>query len=256
MTFYRLIFIFLILGSPILDAFADDNVFIAHYRPRPPEMTIDDKNNHFSGPLIDILNEAAQKIGYKVQWYVDDFKNSYECLKKGCVDIVPRVILTRERKEFVHYLGPIGYQQKNIYFLTNKGKESRISTYEDLYSFSIGVKKHAAYFDRFNKDEKLNKIPLNDDRNISKMFMTNRIDTVAVLDEMAIKEAFNNLQYDNYSFADYYFEQRIGNFYGMSKKSAKAHQYKALNDALKNMIDSGRISDIYKSYGIQELIQL
>jgi polar amino acid transport system substrate-binding protein len=254
MTFYRFMFIFILATLPIIDANAEENIIIAHYRAQPPEITIDDKNGHFSGPLIDILNEAAQKIGYKIKWYKDDFKNSYECLKKGCVDIVPRVILNKERKAFVHYLGPIGFQQKNIYFLTRKGKEDRIRSYEDLYPLKIGIKKHVVYFKRFNKDNKLNKIPLTDDINMSKMFMSKRLDTVAVLDVMSIKKTFAELQYDNYNFAEYFFKQRIGNFYGMSKKSPKAHQLKALNNALNNMVESGRIRDIYKKYGIKELI--
>lgn len=252
---FHLTIILLFVISPVLSAVADDNYFIAHYRPRPPEMIIDEKSGHFSGPLIDILNEAAEKIGFKISWYRDDFKNSYLCLQKGCVDIVPRVILTKERKAFVHYLGPIAHQQKNIYFLVHKNQEKLIRAYEDLYALSIGVKQHAAYFERFNKDNKLNKIPLRDDQNMAKMFIADRFDTMAVLDVMAIEKALANLNYTNYGFAEYFYAQKIENYYGFSKNSPKAEHYKALNNTLKDMANSGRIMDIYKQYGVTNLIK-
>jgi polar amino acid transport system substrate-binding protein len=122
-------------------AFAQDATFLADYRPRPPEMVVDAKTGHFSGPLIDVLDEAAHKIGYSITWRNAPFQRSFKELQLGSVDIVPRVILNEERKAFVAYLGPIGYQQKDIVFLVKKGHQSLINSYEDLKKITVGVKK-------------------------------------------------------------------------------------------------------------------
>lgn len=245
--------LFLFFNPVILSVFAADDAFIAHYRHRPPEMIINEDGS-FSGPLIDIINEASQKLGHNINWYKDDFKNSYECLKKGCVDFVPRVILTDERKAFVNYLGPIGYQQKNIYFLVHKDQEELINSYEDLYNLRIGVKKHTAYFKRFNDDKRLKKLHLNDDANMSKMFMAKRFDTMIVLDVQAIIEALEKHNYKNYTFANYRYEQKIGNYYGMSKKSPRISYYDAYVEQLNKMTQSGRIRDIYQQFGVTPLL--
>jgi polar amino acid transport system substrate-binding protein len=45
--------------------FAQEKTLRVDYRPRPPEMIIDEKTEHFSGPLKDTLEEAARQIGYR-----------------------------------------------------------------------------------------------------------------------------------------------------------------------------------------------
>jgi polar amino acid transport system substrate-binding protein len=134
---------------------ADVSSLRADYRQRPPEMVVDEKSGHFFGPLIDILDEAARKIDYRIKWRKAPFQRSYNELQLGSVDVVPRVILTEERKAFVAYLGPIGYQRKDIVFLVRKGQEGLINTYDDLRKISIGTKRDTAYFKRFNDDKSI-----------------------------------------------------------------------------------------------------
>ncbi len=110
---------------------AEENVLRADFRHRPPEMVIEGEK--ISGPLKDILEEAAKKIGYTIKWRTDaPFPRSLADLKKGKIDILPRTVRSEEREEFVNYLGPIGYQQKDILFLVKKGQEGLINRYEDL----------------------------------------------------------------------------------------------------------------------------
>jgi len=126
-------------------AFSAEKVLLADYRPRPPEMVVDEKTGHFSRPLIDILEEAAHKVGYSIKWRQAPFQRSLKELELGVIDVVPRVVLDEERKAFVAYLGPIGYQEKDIVFLVRKGQENLISSYEDLKKITIGVKQDAFY---------------------------------------------------------------------------------------------------------------
>ena len=128
---------------------AEDSSLRADYRQRPPEMVIDEKTGRFSGPLIDILEEAARKIGHRIKWRKAPFQRSYTELQLGLVDVVPRVILTEERKAFVAYLGPIGYQRKDIVFLVRKGREGLLKLYDDLHKIRVGTKRDTAYFKQF-----------------------------------------------------------------------------------------------------------
>ena len=123
---------------------AEDNFLQADFRHRPPEMIVEGKK--MWGPLKDILEEAAKKIEYRIKWRIAPFARSLGDLKKGVSDILPRTVRTEEREVFVNYLGPIGYQQKDILFLVKKGKEDLINRYEDLKGLSIAVKRKTAYF--------------------------------------------------------------------------------------------------------------
>lgn len=134
------LFFMLIVNSSLLTA--DTKVLYADYRHRPPEMVRVENADTFYGPLRDIFEEAAHNIGYSVTWRFAPFPRSLDDLKKGRIDIIPRTIKNKERENFVSYIGPIGYQQKDIFFLVRKGEESLISSYDDLYRYRVGVKRN------------------------------------------------------------------------------------------------------------------
>ena len=229
---------------------AEDSSLRADYRQRPPEMVIDEKTGRFSGPLIDILEEAARKIGHRIKWRKAPFQRSYKELQLGLVDVVPRVILTEERKAFVAYLGPIGYQRKDIVFLVRKGREGLLKLYDDLHKIRVGTKRDTAYFKQFNEDKDINKILSLDDKNMAKMFAANRFDTMIILYVSAIEEALKDINFSDYSYANYRYVQKIGNYYGMSKKSPRIGLYEKLNAALLGLARSGRVKEIYDNYRV------
>lgn len=234
----------------VTPVFPQENVLLADYRQRPPEMIVDSKTDQGSGPLIAILDEAAARIGYLVRWRSAPFQRSYRGLQLGDIDIVPRVILTEERKAFVAYLGPIGYQQKDIVFLVRKGQETSIKSYDDLRKHKVGTKRDTAYFKRFNEDQTIEKVLSLDDENMAKMFAADRFDTMIILDIPAIEKALRDVGFRDYAYADYKHVQKIGNYYGMSKKSRHINIYPDLNAALLEMVESGRVQEIYVKYGV------
>jgi polar amino acid transport system substrate-binding protein len=232
---------------------AEDNVLQADFRHRPPEMIVEGKK--MWGPLKDILEEAAKKIEYRIKWRIAPFARSLGDLKKGVSDILPRTVRTEEREVFVNYLGPIGYQQKDILFLVKKGKEDLINRYEDLKGLSIAVKRKTAYFKRFDKETTFNKIETKGDDIMAKMFQKGRFDTMAVLDRVSLEKAMGKYNITNYSYANYRHIQRNGNYYGMSKTSINAGIYEQLNEILMNMAKSGKVTEIYMKYELEPPLQ-
>ena len=79
------------------------------FRERPPEMRAVDGLP--SGPLISVLETAAHRVGVDLQWREAPFLRSLDDLRSGRVDLVPRVLLTQQRREYIHFLPSIGNQQ-------------------------------------------------------------------------------------------------------------------------------------------------
>jgi polar amino acid transport system substrate-binding protein len=150
----------------------------------------------------------------------------------------------------VLFLGPIATQNRDILFLVKAGEEARIKAYEDLYKVTVGVKRRTVYFDRFNADLALHKIESIDDENMARMFIMGRFDTMAVLDRAAIENALKHLGYDRFSYADYRQSNRIEHYFGMSRNSPHFAIFDELNQALLDMVASGRIKQIYHAYGL------
>jgi polar amino acid transport system substrate-binding protein len=233
-----------------VSAFAQDQTLRADYRQRPPEMVVDEKTGRFFGPLIDVLEAAAQQVDYRITWRKAPFQRSYKELQLGLVDIVPRVILTEERKAFVAYLGPIGCQRKDIVFLVRKGRNDLINRYEDLRKVRVGTKRDTAYFEQFNKDTSIRKVLSLDDRNMSRMFVAGRFEAMIVLDKDSIERAFKEINFNDYTYANYRHIQKIGNYYGMSKKSPNIQTYSKLNSVLQELTTPGQVNEIYKKHNV------
>lgn len=225
---------------------AKDEMLIVDIRHRPPEMNVEGKK--YSGPLLDIIEAAAHRIGYQVKYQVRQFQGSLRYLERGKIDILPRTICTQERAAVIDYLGPIGYEQKEILFLVKQGKEASIQRFEDLKHLTVGVKRGTVYFEAFDKSHAINKVVSHDDENLVRMFAHNRFDTMIVLDKSAVEFALKKYHISDAAYAHYRHPLRIGIYYGI----APNHPAKdALQHALEDLVTSGRVNAIYHQYGLE-----
>ncbi|CAK0751778.1 hypothetical protein CCP4SC76_2280017 [Gammaproteobacteria bacterium] len=94
---------------------AKPNTLIAYFRHRPPYMIYE--NNAPSGPLIDLLEIIAGKMNLKVDWLYRPVTESLDTLKSGEADVALRLSKTKEREEYLHFLGPIEEENKTELFL-------------------------------------------------------------------------------------------------------------------------------------------
>ena len=234
--------------------FANNKTLLGDYRHRPPEMVIDEQGK-MSGPLKVLIEEAVKTLGYSIKWREAPFPRSLEDLKLGKIDFLPRTIRNADREKVIDFVGPVGFQLKHIHFLVKKHREDSIKKYEDLYGKTIGVKRSAAYFDRFNKDKKLDKFSANDDDNMSQMFANNRFDTMAVLDKKSLEIALAKNNIKDFSFAKYRYEQKIGIFYGFPKSEKRKVLFQQLNTIFAEWVKNGKVKKVYETFGLGDVIQ-
>ncbi|MBF8160406.1 substrate-binding periplasmic protein [Ectopseudomonas hydrolytica] len=221
------------------------------FRERPPEMRAVDGIP--SGPLISVLETAAQRIGVRLHWRQAPFLRSLDDLRSGRVDLVPRVLLTDQRREYIHFLPSIGNQQLNIRFVVHPGREAGLKRYEDLHRLSVGVKRGTVYFEPFDSDERLARVYASDDAQLAAMFRAGRLDTIAVLDMMPMEAQFTALGFEDFSYAHYAHRQVLGNHFGASLKryrSDRRELYDRLAGELERMRDEGEVALIYRRYGV------
>ncbi|MBF0427707.1 MAG: transporter substrate-binding domain-containing protein [Magnetococcales bacterium] len=230
----------LFLAGPVL---GEEKILTAHIRHRPPYMIV--QGDFLGGSLREILDQAAHRLGYHVQWQDVPFNKSIEDLEAGRVDIVPRTIPTPARKQFMRFLKPIGYEQQEILFLTRKGAEKSIRNYDDLKTLKIATKKGTAYFQRFDVDNELSKVPFaGDDYGLIDLFIKGDVDTLIVLDRRALESALVGLGFTDYGYAQYRLVQQIEINYGFSKKSSNAGLAEALEQEMQEMLARGEVDPI------------
>ncbi|WP_397599266.1 substrate-binding periplasmic protein [Silvanigrella sp.] len=246
--FLSLIFIFQLFTN--INSYSVETILTMHVRDRYPEIVIE--NNKFSGPLIDIINEAANNIGIKIEFIEAPFTRTLIDLENGKVDLCPRFSKSPEREEFTYFLGPISTVNKIVYFIVPKGQEKIIKSYDDLKKYPVAIKRGTYYFEKFNKDNSIQKLEYKDDENMSLMFMNKRFKVIAIRDYLAMKRYFEKNNFKDYTTATYRHEEIVDIFYGMSKKSPHLNKKEILNKALNKMRTDGRVKKIYEKYGIKE----
>lgn len=225
------------------DVMAEEKVLTAHIRHRPPYMIV--QGQFIGGALKEIMDLAADHLGYRIEWRDVPFSKSIEEMKSGSVDIVPRTISTPEREGFVQFLTPVGSEQQEILFLVRKGREQSIRNYDDLKAFIIGTKKGTSYFPRFDQDVSLTKRDvIGEDYGLINQFISGDLDTVIVLDRRAMDSAMAGLGFRDYGYAQYRLIRAIDLNYGFSKKSPNAALADVLDRELQAMIARDEIPKI------------
>ena len=223
----------------------DSKTLIADFRTRPPHMII--RGDTPMGPMIDIIREAVENLGYKIKWQFRPFEQSIEALKTGRTDIVPRIFLQKDREGYVSFIGPIGSETKRVQFLIETG-DKRLENYEDLLHFTIAVKEKGSYFKRFQNDDRLEKVVAANELEQIRLFKAGKVDAVAFYEDVLVKEALKMLQISQYRIAPYGETEVIDLYYGLSKKSPFRQLADPLQQELDRMKEDGRIEDIYAAY--------
>ncbi len=230
---------------------AADDVLRVDFRERTPEMRVVDGLP--SGPLVSVLETAAQRVGVELHWRQAPFLRSLDDLRTGRIDLVPRVLMTEARRAYIHYLPSIGNQQLNVRFVVPPGEEARLSRYEDLYDLSLGVKRGTAYFEPFDSDDLLDRAYVSDDAQLAAMFRAGRLDTIAVIDAAPMEAQFQAMNFRDYSYAHYTHQQVLGNHFGASLRryhSDRGELYDRLGAELQRMREEGEVALIYHRYGV------
>ncbi|VXD03988.1 Amino acid ABC transporter substrate-binding protein, PAAT family [Pseudomonas sp. 8Z] len=221
------------------------------FRERPPEMYRVDGAP--GGPLVVVLETAAQRLGIALQWREAPFLRSLDDLRSGRIDLVPRVLMTEERQTYVHFFPSIGNQALDIRFVVHPGHEADLDQYGDLYRLAVGVKRGTAYFEPFDSDRKLNRVYASDDAQLAAMFRAGRLDAIAVLDQQPMETQFSTLAFHDFSYAHYVHRQVLGNHFGASLKryrSGRQALYNRLASELEQMREDGEIALIYRRHGV------
>jgi polar amino acid transport system substrate-binding protein len=238
-----------VLCAVFTSASVKAEVLEGHFRSRPPEMVVSD-GGEMSGPLKDVIEEAARRCGDTVHWSIVPFARSLVELQNGAPVVVPRLRRTPDRETFAIFLGPISIQHRPVKFAVVKGRGSKLTRYEDLASMTVAILPGSATFSRFDADAGLKKHEAADDESRARMLQAGRVDAIVSSDVHALDTAFARIGFSHWEWADYKVYIQSGNYYGIAKTGPLATRAGVLNAALKAMADSGEVREIYHRYGL------
>ena len=105
----------------------------------PPHYLIDEKSGKPDGFAIDIMNEAASRIGIAVEYVVfSSWPQLIEALKIGTIDVIPNLGITEDRARWAAFTAPVETFPVNIFV---RASNYDIAGAEDLSGRRISVRK-------------------------------------------------------------------------------------------------------------------
>jgi len=205
------------------------------------------KDNKMSGIDFDIWKEIEKRLDLKITFQKYPWSRILHNLESGELDAMSGLAKTKERAKYVSYASPPYYTCSAVFYL-KKGEGHLVKTYEDLYKYPIAYVANSAYFDRFDKDEKLKKHSIYSEIQLLKMLKNNRIKVIIGTDcqadyeiaKLGLSNSFEKAHYKPNNNSDLYFV--------ISKKSPFVKELHKINKVIQDLIEEGKIKEFAKKY--------
>ncbi len=126
-------------------------------RVRVPEGTsyvpfaVRDSTGKWSGLSIELTEALLREAGCTPVYKALPFARGLYFLKNGGIDMMPSMTITRERKTFMHFIGP--QLDETVLFVTKKSARHAIASIDDFKSLplAIGVERGKVYGAEFEQ---------------------------------------------------------------------------------------------------------
>lgn len=120
----------------------------------PPYRIVD--GAAFSGIYYDVMKEVAKRLELQVQFVDVPFKRALSLMESGEADIMLGPNRKPERERYMVYTEATLPRENKAFYVNLRARP--IERYEDLYKRNVIVHLGKVYFDRFDDDEKLKKL--------------------------------------------------------------------------------------------------
>lgn len=128
------------------------------------------------GEHVAALHQLADELEMELKFVTEpNFPHCMKRLKEGTADVIAGILDREERRHFLHLL-PMRID--TAYIFATRTDARPIKRYADLSERLIAVSEGVNYFDKFDKDDSLQKIAVNDVHLAYKLLLAGRVDTV------------------------------------------------------------------------------
>ncbi len=211
------------------------------------------EGDDISGIDPDILKEVARRLNMKIRFLTCTWRRCQEEVKNGRADFITSASRTAEREKFYHFIEPPYATNSAICLYTRKGSNVRIRTYTDMYKYRIASVRGSILFDRFDKDERIDKVIVSGNALTLKLLIEKRVDAfidTEMIGDYAVKKAGYE---DMIGKAAYkYHTETDPAHMALSRKSRHVHLIPEFSRIMKALIDEGMIETIRARYGLKQ----
>ncbi|MDE1460961.1 substrate-binding periplasmic protein [Spartinivicinus poritis] len=233
-------------------AFANLKILRSDFRDIPPLMY--EQDGEPTGALVDILNAAAEELGYQVIWRKSSMDRTLRDVKTGLVDIIPNVPDKLQTDEVVEFVKPIGEQQHKTYFLVKEASQIEVGRFVTLekFKFRLGLIQGNSYFKALDQAETLRKIYYRSLPALIKAFDERKIHILTASEtEIVDVEKLLNDKNISFRYLNYRPKGIILHNYAVAKGSPHAVLKDKFNKVIQELVESGKVRDYFTKYKVE-----
>lgn len=131
------------------------------------------------------LRNIAKHMNMEIEIVPMPFARRIRELRKGHLDLLVGMQRAGEKQDEVVYITP-SYETLRHTFFVRKENQNKLQGFEDLKKLSIGVTRHAKYFELFNQESGLKMVPVSTLRQKVELLMKGRIKTFIHFQESTV----------------------------------------------------------------------
>ena len=202
-------------------------------------------NGEFVGENIDLANALANQAGYNARFVYCPIARCFSLIQSGQADMFVAVRKTELRKQFLTYIEPpIKIQKLPLRFYIRTENKITLNSYKDLRPLTVGVLRGASYFDKFDHDTQIKKIPLTNHQQLIDMLLKGRIDTFLEREESIMPLVDQNVYATRIKLAKFSYDKSVGSYIAISKNSNLEHEKEHFSNAFQTLSNSGELMEI------------
>ncbi len=202
-------------------------------------------NDEFVGENIDIAHAIAALINKEAKFVYCPVARCFSLVHAGKADMIMAIRKTAIREQFLTYLAPpIKIQKLPLRFYIRANNELALNHYQDLQAFKVGILRGASYFDKFDHDTSINKIPVTNHQQLIKMLLKGRIDTFLEREESITPLVDKNIYATQIKLANFSYDKGVGSYIAVSKKSWLVTEVEQLSNAIQTLMSTGKLKEI------------
>ena len=223
----------------------NDRVIIVAMHIEPPFSDIVD--GEFVGEHIEVAKALAAKTNMTTRFVYCPVARCFSLVESGQADMIVAVKKTAIREKFLSYLSPaIKIQKLPLRFYIGTNNNFTLDKYNDLDTLKIGVLRGASYFDKFDHDTTISKIPLTTHQQLIDMLLKGRIDTFLEREESITPLVEKSVYSTKIKLAKFSYAKGVGSYVAISKKSSLVTETSNLSKSMRALHESG---ELYKIIG-------
>lgn len=225
--------------------------FKADFRVVAPDMVY--FNNQPAGPIKELVELAIKRAGHSISWQAIPWKRTQHRAELGKVDLLVRHSMNEKRRE---YLKPIlmGYQKRQVTFLTAPNKDIRIHQFDDLKKYTTGQIRGYFYAPKYNNAHNLKKLNFNDYQQLGRVLEVGRVDAI-IINSDSKHDLEMLLAIPGVKVAPYEMTFLNGRYSSIPINSPAEKYFKEVNAEFFRLRQSGEMTKILNQYGAKPFEQ-